>query len=75
MYVNCIFQINRIENLYHLGELRVLNLAGNVIDHVDNLGGMDALTELNLRRNHIRTVVCTKYIVTLYKINIQNPVL
>lgn len=46
-----------IENLNHLAELRVLNLAGNQISNVDNLSGMDSLAELNLRRNRIRTVV------------------
>lgn len=51
------FQISCIENLNHLSELRVLNLAGNQITTVDNLTGIDALAELNLRRNKIRTVV------------------
>ena len=51
------FQIGCIENLSHLTELRVLNLAGNQISHVNNLAGMDSLAELNLRRNRIRTVV------------------
>ena len=51
------FQISCIENLNHLSELRVLNLAGNQITSVDNLTGIDALAELNLRRNKIRTVV------------------
>ena len=50
-------QISMVENLSHLGELRVLNLAGNHIVHVDNLAGMDSLAELNLRRNRIKTVV------------------
>lgn len=53
-----LFQISNIENLNHLTELRVLNLAGNHIVHVDNLSGMDSLAELNLRRNKIKTVVC-----------------
>lgn len=52
-----IFQISLIENLNHLAELRVLNLAGNQITNVDNLAGMDSLAELNLRRNRIRMVV------------------
>ena len=57
MFVFVFFQITRIENLGHLKELRVLNLAGNLIDYVDMLSGMDALTELNLRRNRIKTIV------------------
>ena len=53
----CLCQITEINNLNHLLELRVLNLAGNAISHVRNLQGMDSLTELNLRRNRITTVV------------------
>jgi len=30
-----------------------LNLAGNLIRSVNNLVGLDALTELNLRRNQV----------------------
>lgn len=54
-------QIIKIENLGHLIELRVLNLAGNEIVHVCNVSGMRALAELNLRRNKICTVVCFCY--------------
>lgn len=54
-------QIIKIENLGHLTELRVLNLAGNEIVHVCNVSGMRALAELNLRRNKICTVVCVSY--------------
>ena len=50
-------QIVKIENLSHLTELRVLNLAGNEIVHVSSVSGMRALAELNLRRNKICTVV------------------
>ena len=50
-------QIVKIENLAHLTELRVLNLAGNEIVNVCNVSGMKALAELNLRRNKISTVV------------------
>lgn len=50
-------QIVTIENLSHLTELRVLNLAGNEIVHVSSVSGMRALAELNLRRNKICTVV------------------
>ena len=38
----------------------MLNLAGNDIAHVNSLIGMDSLTELNLRRNKIMTVVSCK---------------
>lgn len=50
-------QIIRIGNVSHLTRLRVLNLAGNEITRVDNLHGLDALTELNLQRNCISSVV------------------
>ena len=50
-------QIVKIENLSHLTELRVLNLAGNEIVHVSSVSGMRALAELNLGRNKICTVV------------------
>ena len=52
-----VIKITRIENLGHLVELRVLNLAGNEIVSVSNVAGMKALAELNLRRNKICTVV------------------
>ena len=44
-------QIVKIENLAHLTELRVLNLAGNEIVNICNVSGMKALAELNLKRN------------------------
>ena len=51
-------QIREIENLTHLYHLRVLNLAGNNITCVSGLTGLQALAELNLRRNRITNVVC-----------------
>uniref|UniRef100_A0A665VQL1 Dynein assembly factor 1, axonemal n=1 Tax=Echeneis naucrates TaxID=173247 RepID=A0A665VQL1_ECHNA len=50
-------KICRIENVSHLSELRVLNLAGNNISRVENLQKLDCLTELNLRHNCISFVV------------------
>ena len=50
-------QIVKIENLAHLTELRVLNLAGNEIVNICNVSAMKALAELNLKRNKISTVV------------------
>lgn len=50
-------QIRDIENLGHLAHLRVLNLAGNEIACVSGLTGLQALAELNLRRNRITLVV------------------
>jgi Leucine-rich repeat (LRR) protein len=37
-----------------LTDLRVLNLAGNMLSAVDGLSKLSALTELNLRRNSIK---------------------
>ena len=51
------FQITRIAGVSHLGRLRLLNLAGNDISRVENLRGLDSLTELNLQRNCISSVV------------------
>ena len=42
----------------HLTHLRVLNLAGNDISCATNLSGLQALAELNLRRNRITSIVC-----------------
>lgn len=50
-------QICQIENISHLSELRVLNLAGNSISRVEKLQGLDSLTELHLRHNSISIVV------------------
>lgn len=54
-------QITKIENVNHLCDLRVLNLARNLLSHVDNLNGLDSLTELNLRHNQITFVVSTRW--------------
>jgi protein phosphatase 1 regulatory subunit 7 len=50
-------QITKIENLNHLHELRVLNIAANKIKTVENLHGMHSLLEFNLRRNNISEIV------------------
>ena len=52
-----ITQVREIEGLSHLSHLRVLNLAGNDISCVANLSGLQALAELNLRRNRITSMV------------------
>ena len=54
----CTLQIREIESLSHLSHLRVLNLAGNDLTCVSGLAGLQALAELNLRRNRITNVVC-----------------
>ena len=46
-----------MDNLSHLCHLRVLNLAGNELTHVDHFEGLHSLVELNLRRNKISQVV------------------
>ena len=67
----CIFitQVREIEGLSHLSHLRVLNLAGNDISCVANLSGLQALAELNLRRNRITSMVI--YITTFTNV-LQN---
>lgn len=44
-------------NVSHLSQLKVLNLAGNSISRVENLQGLDCLTEHNLWHNCISVVV------------------
>lgn len=53
-------QITKIENINHLSELRVLNLARNLLSIVENLNGLDSLTELNLRHNQVSAIVRNK---------------
>ena len=50
-------KITKIENLNHLHELRVLNIAANKIKTVENLHGLHSLVEFNLRRNYITELV------------------
>jgi len=52
--------------------LRVLNLAGNAISHVQNLMGLGALTELNLRRNSIETVQDLNSLPSLQRVFLSN---
>ena len=52
-------RLRAVEGLCHLTELRVLNLAGNLLGpSLDSsaLLGMHALIELNLRRNQLTSV-------------------
>lgn len=49
----------------HLSELGMLNLAGNGISRVENLQGLESLTELNLRHNCISDVVRFQLMVDL----------
>uniref|UniRef100_A0A3Q4BM43 Leucine rich repeat containing 49 n=1 Tax=Mola mola TaxID=94237 RepID=A0A3Q4BM43_MOLML len=44
-------------NVSHLSQLKVLNLAGNSISRVENLQGLDCLTEHNLWHNCISVVI------------------
>ncbi|XP_042883592.1 leucine-rich repeat-containing protein 49-like [Penaeus japonicus] len=55
-------------HLAKIRELRLLNLAGNMLRHVTGLRGMDCLVELNLRRNLIRTVADLHYLPRLEKV-------
>lgn len=55
------FQITKIENLNHLHELRVLNVAANKLKVIENLHGLHSLVEFNLRRNYITDVVSLNF--------------
>lgn len=61
-----LIQVREIEGLSHLTHLRVLNLAGNDISCVANLSGLQALAELNLRRNRITSIVSYMYTQSYY---------
>lgn len=61
-----LWQIAKIENIGHLSELRVLNLARNLLTVVENLNGLDSLTELNLRHNQVSAIVRSKTLVLLF---------
>lgn len=50
-------QICRIQNVSHLRELRVLNLAANNISRVENLQGLQGLRELHLQHNRLSGLV------------------
>jgi len=65
-------KIGRIENINHLSDLRVLNLANNLIKTVDNLQGLDSLTELNLRRNIIDQVNGLNHCPNLQRVFLSN---
>ena len=45
----------QITGLENLSELKVLNLAGNLIRKISNMSGLTSLEELNIRRNRIRS--------------------
>ncbi len=53
-------------------ELKVLNLAGNLIRKVANLESLKSLEELNLRRNRIRSTAGLEVVPTLEKLYISN---
>jgi Leucine-rich repeat (LRR) protein len=55
-----------------LSELRVLNLANNLITAVENLNGLISLTELNLRRNLIESVHGLQHCPRLQRIFLSN---
>lgn len=53
-----VLQLTRIENISALVSLRVLNVAGNQLEELDGaaLSPLNALIELNLRRNRIASL-------------------
>lgn len=57
LLIRSFIKIPCIENLKNLHELRVLNIAANLLKKVENLDGLYSLVELNLRRNQIAEIV------------------
>ena len=66
---NNLFQITGLENL---SELKVLNLAGNMIRKISNLSGLTSLEELNIRRNRIRSTAGLEAVPTIEKLYMSN---
>ena len=65
------FQIAGLENL---SELKVLNLAGNMIRKISNISGLTSLEELNIRRNRIRSTAGLEAVPTLEKLYMRNAI-
>jgi len=54
-----------------LTDLRVLNLAGNMLSVVEGLSKLSALTELNLRRNSIKVSLALTLTPTHMRTHVQ----
>ena len=63
---------SQITGLDNLAELKVLNLAGNLIRKISNLQGLTSLEELNVRRNRIRSTQGLEAVPTLEKLYLSN---
>lgn len=62
----------QISGLENLSELKVLNLASNLIRKLNNLGGLTSLEEINLRRNRIRSTCGLEQVPSLEKLYLSN---
>jgi Leucine-rich repeat (LRR) protein len=63
------FQVTGLDGLC---ELKVLNLAGNLIRKISNLNGLTSLEELNIRRNRIRSTQGLEVVPSLEKLYMSN---
>jgi len=63
-----------VSGLEALAELKVLNLAGNMVRRLTNtcFAGLISLEELNLRRNRIRSTQGLEVVPTLEKLHMSN---
>lgn len=65
-------EIERMQNLNELKELRVLNLGGNKIMALENIEKLSLLTELNLRRNYIERIGAIGKMPSLQRLFLSN---
>ena len=71
-FLNTVMFWLQITGLDSLTELKVLNLAGNLIRKVSNLQSLKHLEELNIRRNRIRSTAGLDAVPTLEKLYMSN---
>ncbi|RLN89798.1 hypothetical protein BBJ28_00012783 [Nothophytophthora sp. Chile5] len=65
-------EIDKMQNLNELRELRVLNLGGNLISTLENIENLTLLTELNLRRNQIHRIGAIGKLPSLLRLFLSN---
>lgn len=65
-------EIEQMQNLNELKELRVLNLGGNKIMALENIERLSLLTELNLRRNYIERIGAIGKMPSLQRLFLSN---
>ncbi|RLN96942.1 hypothetical protein BBJ28_00016145 [Nothophytophthora sp. Chile5] len=65
-------EIDKMQNLNELRELRVLNLGGNFISTLENIENLTLLTELNLSRNQIHRIGAIGKLPSLLRLFLSN---